>query len=59
MDPLFVRLLREQMVLTRDMKVAYMTENRLDHDDYMHSLGYLEALRRVEAMIEEISARED
>lgn len=59
MDPLFVKLLREQLMLSRDMKVQYMTETRLEHDEYMHSLGYLEALRRVEQMIEEVNSRED
>lgn len=59
MDTLFERLLREKLILTRDMKVQYITENKLDHDDYCYGLGYLEALRRVEQMIEEITARED
>lgn len=59
MDTLFERLLKEQLVLTRDMKVKYMTETRLDHEEYMHSLGYLEALKRVEDLISDIHAKED
>ncbi len=59
METFFEKLLHEQIKLTHDMRVDYMTTNRLSHDDYMHSLGYLEALRRVEQLMDEIHARED
>lgn len=59
MDTVFEKQLREAIGLARDMKVQLVTQTKLDHEDYMHSLGYLEALRRVEQMMEEIRARED
>lgn len=53
------KLIREQITLCWDMKVQYVTGNKLDHEDYMHSLGYLEALRRVEQIIDDLGSRED
>lgn len=58
MDTLFERQLREAIGLAKDMKGQHLRA-RLEQGDYMHTLGYLEALDRVEQMMEEIRARED
>lgn len=54
-----MKLLREQLTLCWDMKVQYVIGTKLDQDDYTHSLGYLEALRRVEQIIDDLGSRED
>lgn len=59
MESLFERRLREKIALTRDMKIQTLTASRQTYDDYNYDLGYLEALRRVEQLMEEVNERED
>lgn len=55
MDSLFERLLKEKIALMMDMRIEAMTQTGLaSFDEYRHSLGYIEALRRVLAACDEI-----
>lgn len=54
MEPLFIRLLREKIVLMTDMRTQEITTTRLTHEDYLYNLGYLEALRHVTDALDEI-----
>jgi hypothetical protein len=57
MESLFERLLREKIILMQDMRRQTMEDPGFgSYEEYKYNLGYLEALRRVLDVCEEVQS---